>query len=207
MSSYRNSTLIFSSLISFRNFIIMEKKTLLFITLTFALIACNSDTHYQDSSTTANHNFLKVGNKRVQLESGSLQNLGSFRGDVSDFVLNLFSSDFKISNGKPKFEDDVISGVSMDLYVNSSSNNLETTSYEKVSFKNIRGNSFEALNVAVNYDFANQEGTTRYITNGILNVYNTGSNYELEFSGTDNEGEKVIFFYEGKLSKPDSTEF
>ena len=184
----------------------MEKKTLFLFTLTFALIACNSDTYYQESSISENHNFLEVGNQRVQLKSGNLRNLGSLKGNVSDFVLHLFSSDFKISNGKPKFKEDIVSGISMDLYVNSSSD-LETTSYEKVSFKNINGNSFEALDVAVNYDFINQKGTTRYITNGTLNVYSTGLNYELEFTGTDNEGEEVTFFYEGELSKLDSTEF
>ena len=182
----------------------MEKK-LYFFFLTFALIACSSDTYYRESSTPENYNFLKVGNQRVQLESGNLRNLGSLKGNVSDFVLHLFSSDFNFSDGEPKFEDDIVSGISIDLYANNSSD-LETTSYKKVSFENISGSSFEALDVAINYNFTNQKGTTRHITNGTLNVYSTGSNYELEFTGIDNEGEQVTFFYEGKLSRLDSTE-
>ena len=111
-----------------------------------------------------------------------------------------------MSNGKPEFKDNLVSGITMDLYVDNSSD-LQATSYNKAPYENINKNSFQDLNVAIHYDFENGGGTTRHITDGLLTVYHAGSSYELEFTGADNQGEKVSFFYEGKLSRLSSLQF
>lgn len=147
-----------------------------------------------------NDDFLKVGDRSIQLESGSLRNLGTFKGNISDFVLSLFSSDFTLKNGKPVFDDTVISGVIVDLYVESSSK-LVSTTYKKVSYKKINGNSFQTIDIAIDYNFINEKGTKRHITEGTLKVSSNGSIYKLQFNGVDNKGEEVSFFYKGRLQQ------
>ena len=132
-------------------------------------------------------------------------NWGSYEGSIFDFVLNLYSSDFTLNQGEPSFEDNVVTGISMDLYANSPFD-LAEANYEKVSFDNISGNSYQALDLALNIDIENETGTTRQIVEGTFTVLSNGSNYELEFTGTDNEGDEVTFFYEGQLSQLDNTE-
>ena len=182
------------------------KRSILLLFSLLVLTACKSDDSFKIDSKNENDNFLKVGNKNIQLQSGSLQNLGVFKEDISDFVLNLFSSDFKFSNGKPKFEDSLTSGITVDLYVKNPSQ-LVLSSYKKVSYQEISDNSFEALNIAINYDFKNEKGITRRITQGTINVLKVGPEYEFEFSGIDNKGEKVVFFYRGKLLEINSGAF
>ena len=187
----------------------MAKGKLIIFLIILSLTTCKSVDHLGEapnkninSSNTAqemkSRNFLKVGDKNIRLESGSLRNLGVFEDNISDFVLSLFSSDFTLKNGKPVFDDTVISGVIVDLYVDSSSK-LVSTRYEKVSYKEIRGNSFQAIDIAIDYNFINEKGIKRRVIKGTLKVSSTGSIYELEFNGTDNKSEKVSFFYEGKL--------
>lgn len=174
------------------------KKSILLLLISLLLIACKSVDPSKIKPETKTRNFLKVGNKDIQLKSGSLRNLGTFEGNISDFVLNMFSSEFTLRNGEPVFDDTVISGVIIDLYVDNSSK-LVSTTYEKVSYEEISGNSFQALDIALNYNLINETGVKRRIVKGKLNVSNTDSIYQLKFTGTDNKGEKVSFFYKGKL--------
>lgn len=188
-----------------KKLLVIDKLILLLLSL-LVLVACKTVNpsktipETQTTSETKTSNFLKVGDKDIHLESGSLRNLGTFKGNISDFVLKLFSSDFTLKNGKPVFDDTVISGVIVDLYVNNSSR-LVSTSYEKVSYKEISGNSFQALDIAVNYNLINEKGIKRRITNGKLKVSSTDSIYQFKFTGTDNKGKEVIFYYKGKLLK------
>lgn len=181
------------------------KKVLSLLILSVAFVACSDD----DDGGGGNNNpevegYLVVGNNEYDLKSGTLENLGSFEGSIFDFVLNLYSSNLTIGN-PPTFEDDVISGVSMDLYVNSPFNLVEDD-YEKVAFDEISGNTFQALDLIINFDIENETGTTKQIVEGTFTVLNVDSTYELEFTGTDNEGENVTFYYKGELEQIDSTE-
>ncbi|WP_127845873.1 hypothetical protein [Psychroflexus aestuariivivens] len=183
------------------------KKVLSLLILSIAFIACSDD----DDNAGENNNpaieaegYLEIGNDEYNLKAGTLENLGSYEGSIFDFVLNLYSSNL-ITGNPITLEDDVVTAISMDLYVNSPFDLVETD-YEKVSFDEISGNTFQAADIVLNFDVENETGTTRQIVEGTLTVVSVDPTYELEFTGTDNEGENVTFYYKGELEQIDSTE-
>lgn len=124
--------------------------------------------------------------------------MGIHKDSISNFLLNLFSSDFTLKNSRPVFNDTVISGVTIDLFVKNSSE-FTSTIYEKASYEEISGNSFLTLDIVVDYDLINEKGIKSHITNGKLKASITDSIYQLKFNGTNNKGKRVSIFYEGKL--------
>lgn len=180
------------------------KKFFSIVLVCFALAACSDDDDNGTNPVTENEGFLEIGEERFNLKAGTLENYGSYEGSIFDFALNLFSSDFSSEN-ELTLEDDVVSGLSMDLYVNSPFNLVESD-YEKVSFDEISGNTFQALDIFINVDVENETGTTRQIVEGTFTVINIDPDYELEFTGVDNEGENVSFYYKGTLVQIDSTD-
>lgn len=158
-------------------------------------ISCSNDDDNDPQLQT--NNFLEVNGEEYDLKLGTIENLGSYEGSIFDFVLNLSSSNFTFNDGFT-FEDDIVTSISIDLYVNNP-NDLVIGDYPKVSFDDISGNSFQAMDLLINYDIANENGTTKQIVEGTLTVLNVGNEYELEFSGIDNDGLNVNFYYKGEL--------
>ncbi len=179
------------------------KKFILFFIIIIA-VSCGDDDSV-DEPAVSNDGYLKVGSEEFTLRSGALVEYGSYEGSVFDFVLNLFSSDFTLNDEEPVFEDNVITGISIDLYVNSPFDLVETD-YQKVDFDQVSGNTFQAMDLAIDYDMENESGTTRQIVDGTFTVMSSGPNYELEFNGTDNEGNEVEFYYSGQLTEVDNTQ-
>ena len=62
------------------------------------------------------------------------------------------------------------------------------------------------MDLAIDYDMENESGTTRQIVHGTFTVMSSGPDYELEFNGTDNEGNEVEFYYSGQLTEVDNTQ-
>lgn len=175
------------------NLIIM-KKIIIFLVCIF-LISCSKD---DDNNTQPqSNNSLIINGEEYELKLGTIENLGSYEGSIFDFVLNLTSSDFTVNDGF-SFEDDIVTSISIDLYVNSPSD-LVVGDYPKVSFDNITGNSFQAMDFLIEYDIENETGTTKQIIDGTLKVLSVGDQYKFEFSGVDNDGLNVSFNYKGNL--------
>lgn len=171
------------------------KKIVVFLVCVL-MISCSNDDDNNAQPQTLN-NSLNINGEEYELKLGTIENLGSYEGSIFDFVLNLSSSDFTVNDGF-SFEDDVVTSISIDLYVNSPSD-LVIDDYPKVSFDNISGNSFQAMDFLIDYDIENETGTTKQIIEGTLKVLSVGNQYELEFSGVDNDGLNVSFYYKGDL--------
>lgn len=171
------------------------KKIVVFLVCVL-MISCSNDDDNNAQPQTLN-NSLNINGEEYELKLGTIENLGSYEGSIFDFVLNLSSSDFTVNDGF-SFEDDVVTSISIDLYVNSPSD-LVIDDYPKVNFDNISGNSFQAMDFLIDYDIENETGTTKQIIEGTLKVLSVGNQYELEFSGVDNDGLNVSFYYKGDL--------
>jgi len=69
-------------------------------------------------------------------------------------------------------------------------------------FDNTGSNSagtFDAANMVLNYDFANDIGEEVEFTGGTVTVAKSGTTYEISYTGQDSTGNAMTFYYKGLI--------
>jgi len=172
--------------------------------LSLALVACSDDD--DSGSTDINlENELNVGDAQYELKSGIIEDFGSYDGSLYNYDIQLYNTNFTMQNGNPIPEDNIVSGVYFELFSNSSEN-LGLGDYIKVDYYNIGDKTYEIADLYVDVNVEDQYSEPIEISSGTLQVLEVGSTYEFAFSGEDEWGNQISFYYKGELEQIDSTE-
>ena len=174
------------------------KKVLSLLILSLAFIACSDDDDNAGDTTVELENQLKIGNSEYDLKSGVIQKSAEPNEGLNSFGLILFSSNITVIDGDPIPEDNIITGVALEIY-SDNSETFEVADYDYTEFEQASHNTFQVQNLLIEINVEEQDGETREVNIGSLEVKEVGDIYELEFSGTDEEGNNVVFHYRGAL--------
>ncbi|WP_019037204.1 hypothetical protein [Psychroflexus tropicus] len=179
------------------------QNTLLIVLLSSVLISCSSDDD-QPTSIESN-NFLRVGDQEFELKSGVIQDYGAFQ-DLYNFDIFLFSLDTRIENGEvvPVDNSETVTYLYLELFTDNP-DDLNVGSYNYNDFSD-RGNfsyTFSETGINIAFEGGNQQESFVEIQNGTLEVMSTGTTYEFEFTGTDEENRSISMYYKGSLNNVD----
>jgi hypothetical protein len=164
----------------------MRKICLLFAAF-FLLYACKKD------EESGPENYLKYNDVTYELNKGYLEYYGDY-GGVYNFDLTVASSSITIS-------EDGASGVGNIAYFemfSSSSTDLAAGTYT-FSATSMNANTFDEGLVGLDFDLANEVGTSLELVGGTIEVTKTGSTYEITISGVLATGKTVTGKYKGTL--------
>jgi hypothetical protein len=172
------------------------------ITTIIASVSCNPDKEGEEEpGVTPNH--MTYNGKDYELTKGTIENYG-------ELASGTFNNDIMIMSGytvhDASGEIDSLSGTGYLLYFEMFSSQGEKLDigdyvYEADSMGMVK--TFDYAQVAVNYDLSLPDGGTgsvlKDITAGTAKVGISGNEYEINFSGKDEDGVAVSFYYKGSL--------
>jgi hypothetical protein len=136
-------------------------------------------------------NFLKIGDTEYELTAGSIKNWGGTTSYNLD--LRLFTDGVQFVSGNHSgtgpliyFEMYTTNGLGLDSrdYV-----------YDAVGSENI--GTFDWSYYFTNYDSGN--GSSLDLNSGTVTVNKSGSVYEIEFNGTDQNGKAITGYFKGEI--------
>jgi hypothetical protein len=172
------------------------------VVVIIASVSCNPDKEEgEEPGDITNH--MTYNGKDYELTKGTIENYG-------ELASGTFNNDIMIMSGytvhDASGEIDSLSGTGYLLYFEMFSSQGEKLDigdyvYEADSMGMVK--TFDYAQVAVNYDLSLPDGGTgsvlKDITAGTAKVGISGNEYEINFSGKDEDGVAVSFYYKGSL--------
>lgn len=164
------------------------------ILLCFAVAGCKKDNKKDETKK----NFLKVDGTEYDISKGYLEYYGAI-GPDNNIDLTLFSPGITVHEnmGMP----DSLSGNGHTIYFEmytSGSGKLAVGDYSQNNSK--RAGSFDFANYVLNWDIALDPGIDLIpITSGTVKVTKSDTEYELSFSGRDENNRAISGYYKGSL--------
>jgi hypothetical protein len=174
---------------------IVSTLALIFL-LCFAMAGCKKDSNKSDTPVTKN--FLKVDGTEFAISKGILENYG---GDSSVFNidLSLISSGITIHEtlGMP----DSSSGTGHVVYFEMFSSSVDKLAIGDYAFNNtMHAGTFDGAEYVLNWNIAQQHNPNFIqLASGTVKVIKSGAEYELTFSGTDQNNKTISGSYKGSL--------
>lgn len=165
-----------------------------FFAICLFIIGCKKDNN--DNSTSNSFNF---DNTEYKLSNGFIENYGKDGTEGYNLDLTLISSELTIheSNG----EVDSLTGTGDVIYFE-----IYTSDPGKLSVKDYTYNKSSYADGTFDYGFVGMKfnpikeiGTIHEITGGKVSVKNNGSEYEISFDCTSDNGKKITGYYKGNL--------
>jgi len=162
------------------------RKVCLLLTAILLLHSCKKD-------ESGPENFLKYNDLTYEITKGYLENYGEY-GGVYNYDVILTSTGITLTEDGP-------SGVGNIAYFemySSSSTDLAAGTYT-FSASAINANTFDEGLVGLDFDLANEVGTSLELVGGTIEVSKTGSTYEINITGVLATGKTVTGRYKGTL--------
>jgi hypothetical protein len=165
-----------------------------FLAICLFIISCKKDNNNNSTS-----NSFKFDNTEYKLSNGFLENYGKTGTEGYNLDLSLISSELTIheSNGQV----DSLSGTGDAIYFE-----IYTSDPAKLSIKDYTFNAssqadgnFDMAFVGMKFNPISYTGTIHDITAGKLSVKNNGSEYEISFDCTSDNGKTITGYYKGSL--------
>jgi hypothetical protein len=173
----------------------ISKLSLVALILMFSF-SCSSD---DDSAPPIeNENFLKVGNEQFELKSGLYQT-DILEEGLYAFRITLYDTNVSVVDGEPIPEDDIVNGISFELYTGNSTK-PDLGEYIFTGASNPGEDSLAAASILSNINVENQTGETIEIEVGILEIVENENEYILNFTGIDEEDNEISLNFRAPLT-------
>lgn len=149
-------------------------------------------------------NFLKVDGTEYDISKVLLTNYGG-ASSVYNMELDFFSSGITIHevNGIP----DSISGIGHAIYFDMFSSSADKLALGDYTYNNTSqaAGSFDYAGYVLNWNISQQPPFIE-ITSGNVKAIKSGAEYELSFSGTDQNNKTISGYYKGSLTYYDASQ-
>jgi hypothetical protein len=155
-----------------------------FIAIGLLTFGCKKD--------TVKKNLLKVGDTEYEITAGSLKNYGNFGGTSYNLDLRLFTDGVQYSNGSH-------SGTGPLIYFEMYTTDGTGLDARDYVYDNLYTDDRGTFTGDSEYYLDYGTGSGLFLNSGTVTVNKSGSVYEIEFTGTDQNGKVITAYFKGEI--------
>jgi len=164
-----------------------------------ASTGCGKD-KVEDTPPVVNNNYVMFDGAKYELSQGIIENYGEYNAGSS------FNTDLTLISGYTVYESngeiDSLYGTGNYIYFelfSSQGEKLDIGDYIYDATESGDVKTFDYAETAINFNMTTEDGTIKEIKGGKVSILSNGSEYEINFTGTDEDNKAVSAYYKGSL--------